>query len=528
MTSIRTWCLAAWLAALAGPARGAPWPDPVRRGAAPGARPDPGAVLSFAVVLPLRHAAELDRTLAHLTDPRDPAFRHWLSAGQFAARFAPSQAEYDAVRAVVAAGSVVERPSPGRMVIDAHGSIAEVERLLHVRFGLYRHPTEARLFLSPDRAPSLDVAVPVLGVDGLTDFDLPRPRLAQAAERTGAGGSGPHGQFTGQDARAAYYGHGGLTGAGQSVGLFELGPYNPADVALYFSRVHAVLSVPVVPVSVNGLDVVCTAQNCHDAEEALDIEEAASMAPGLDRIVYYGGRVPISVLARMAGEDSCAALSVSWGWRPDAEMDEPVLKQMAAQGQTVLVATGDYGFRLKLGAVWPADDAWSIAVGGTDLATDGPGGAWRAETGWRYSGGGPSPDGIAIPAWQAPFVNAGNGGSATLRNVPDIAADADTDNFSCYNGHCSGGNGGTSYAAPLWAGFVALANEQAAREGRPAVGFFTPALYGRLTREASIDAALHDEQRGWNGRYRAGPGFDLVTGLGSLEGERTIGVLVGP
>ena len=519
--------LAFALAVSSVPALAASVPDIVLRGARPVARPDPAAELSVAVVLPGRHQAELAEALRHLTDPGDPAFRHWLTAGEFTERFAPAPADLASVRAVLAAGSVVpEQASPGRVVIDAHGRIADLERVLHVRFGLYRHPSEHRLFLAPDREPSLDTAIPVLGIDGLTDFDQPRPHLVQAAERAGAGGSGPHGQFTGQDVRAAYYGHGSLTGAGQAVGLFELGAYNPADVTAYFDRVHATLSVPVVPVGLNGLDPVCTAQ-CRDAEEALDIEEAASMAPGLDRIVYYGGRVPVSILARMAGDDSCAVLSVSWGWRPDAKLDEPVLMQMAAQGQTILVATGDDGYKLAQGAVWPADDAWAIAVGGTDLATRGPGGAWRAERGWRYSGGGPSPNAIAIPAWQAPFVTTANGGSPNLRNVPDIAGDADTDNFSCYDLHCGGGNGGTSYAAPLWAGFVAMADEQAAGEGRPAVGFFTPALYG-VALSGVFATPLHDQVQGWNGRYRAGAGFDLVTGLGSPDGGPTIDALVHP
>ncbi len=516
--------LAFALAALAVPALGASVPDIVAQGAQPVARPDPGMELPIAVVLELRHRGELARTLARLIDPGDAQFRHWLTAQEFVERFGPRTADYDAVRAALAAGGVTpEAALASRVEIDAHGRIADLERLLHVRFGLYRHPTENRLFLSPDREPSLDTAAPVMGVEGLTDFDRPRPRLVQAVERAGAGGSGPHGQFTAQDVRAAYYGHGGLTGAGQSVGVFELGSYNPVDVATYFDRVHAASSVPIVNVALNGIHDVCRGK-CHDAEEALDIEEAVSMAPGLDRLVYYGGHVPISILARMASDDMCSVLSVSWGWHPNARLDEPVLQQMAVQGQTILVATGDDGYHLAQGAVWPADDAYAIAVGGTDLATDGPGGTWRAETGWRYSGGGPSPDAIALPDWQAPFVSIANRGSTTLRNVPDIAGDADTDNFSCYNLRCSGGNGGTSYAAPLWAGFVALANERAVSEGRPVVGFFPPALYG----QSAAGAPLHDQVLGWNGRYRAGPGFDLVTGLGSPDGERTIRALVRP
>ena len=480
-------------------------PAVVSAGAQAVAYPAPSADLPIAIVLAPRRPAELDRLLARLTDPRDALFRHWLSPAAFDARFAPPDADREAIGRLLTGASLVPDPAARGMVVDAHGRIADIERLLHVRFGFYRHPSESRLFLAPDREPTLTTDVAVAGIEGLTDVDRPRPRLVQAAEHGTPGGSGPHGQLTGQDARAAYYGHGMLTGAGQSVGVFELGAYDPADVAAYFDRVRVPLAVPVVPVSLNGLDVVCK-HGCHDAEEALDLEEAISMAPGLTQVVYYGGKIPISILARMAADDRCAVLSVSWGWHPNSGLDEPVLKQMAAQGQSLLVATGDDGYHLAEGAVWPADDAWSIAVGGTDLATHGPGGPWRAETGWRYSGGGPSPDAIAIPAWQAPLVSTTDRASPSLRNVPDIAADADTDNFSCYNGHCNGGNGGTSYAAPIWAGFLALANEQAAREGRASVGFFTPALYAGFVAGAAA-VPLHDQVAGFNGRYRAGPGF---------------------
>ena len=258
--------------------------------------------------------------------------------------------------------------------------------------------------------------------------------------------------------------------------------------------IGAPFTVPIVNVALDGIDVVCS-QTCRDVEQALDIEEVISMAPGLDQLVYYGGKIPISILARMASDDICATLSVSWGWHARPHRDEPVLQEMAAQGQSLLVATGDNGFRLKRGVVWPADDAWAIAVGGTDIRTQGAGGPWQSERGWRFSGGGPSPDGIALPSWQAPLITKANGGSDKLRNVPDIAADSDTDNFSCYGGKCNGGNGGTSYAAPLWAGFVALTNQQAAAEGQPSIGFFTPALYARAPHAGN--AARRDGRLQW-------------------------------
>jgi len=166
-------------------------------------------------------------------------------------------------------------------------------------------------------------------------------------------------------------------------------------------------------------------------------------------------------------------------------------------------------------------------VGGTDLTTTGPGGAWLKETAWHYSGGGPSPDHIAIPQYQVPFITPENNGSRKLRNVPDIAGDADTDNFSCYDGGCYDGNGGTSYAAPLWAGFIALVNQQAVSDGQDTVGFLNPAIYA-IGGSTAYTTAFHDQKAGNNGRYIAEPGFDLVTGFGSPAGQALINALADP
>jgi kumamolisin len=337
-------------------------------------------------------------------------------------------------------------------------------------------------------------------------------------------GSGPRNNYLGSDIRAAYYGGSRLTGAGQSVGLLELGGYNMDDVNEYFSRVNQPENVPVIGVSVNGASLSCTG-SCDDSEQVLDMEEAISMAPGLSSLIVYVGKYPVSVLARMAADNQAKQLSSSWGWLiASTKLDEPIFKEYAAQGQSFVDATGDYGYHLRYGVVWPADDAWVTAAGGTVLTTDGPGGPWASESGWSASGGGPSPHSIPIPSYQRPFINAANQGSGWLRNVPDIAGVA-LDFFSCYNGACYTGNGGTSYAAPLLAGFVALANEQADCEGRPSVGFLNPALYA-IGGNHQYDRAFHDEATGDNGRYDAVTGFDLVTGFGSPNGQGLIDALV--
>jgi len=221
-------------------------------------------------------------------------------------------------------------------------------------------------------------------------------------------------------------------------------------------------------------------------------------------------------------------LSCSWGWSPaDPGSDDPIFKEFAAQGQNLFVASGDSGaYKKRSRYVFPADDQFVTSVGGTDLVTAGPGGPWQSETAWADSGGGPSPNGIAIPSYQktAGVITSANKGSLTLRNAPDVAAEGNTDNYICYDGKCAGGWGGTSFAAPRWAGYLALANQQSVSHGRGTVGFLNPALY-TTGLGANYRTNFHDISSGTNTGYSAVKGYDLVTGWGSPDGAGLINAL---
>jgi subtilase family serine protease len=505
-------------------------PDVVASGAAQrvGA-PSSSQAMEITVSLPSRNEAELQWLLGAIYDPAGPLYRHYLSVTQFTQRYGPSESDYRSLVNFAVAHHL--RPHAlvaNRRVLNLAGSVADIDRAFNVDIEFYRRPNGAGLFFAPDREPTLDLDVRVLHVSGLDDYVVPFAHMVRSSEPDGlklGSGSGPKGDFTGSDVRAAYYGGAALAGTGESVGLFEYAGYEVADVDRYFARLGEQNNVPIIGVSLNGANLGCD-NKCHDAEQALDIEEALSLAPGLKQLVVYVGHNDVSIINQMASDDTSKQLSCSWGWGPDPTALDPIFEEMAAQGQTFLVATGDYGYKLKKGGVWPSDDRYVTAVGGTDLSTDGPGGAWRSERGWRFSGGGPSPDGIPIPKYQVPFITPQNGGSTTLRNVPDIAGDADTDNFSCFNGGCYTGSGGTSYAAPIWGGFIALANQYAAAVGKPPVGFLNPALY-RIGAAPDYASVFHDEVKGFNGRYSAETGFDLVTGFGSPNGQAFIQALVG-
>jgi kumamolisin len=389
---------------------------------------------------------------------------------------------------------------------------------------VYQHPTENRTFYAADREPAANLPFPLWHITGLDNFSIPHPAslVRDPAAKSHPTGSGPDGYFIGSDMRAAYYGNGVLDGSGQSVGLAEFYGYNFFDVENYFNNLNQPLNVAIVGISTDHSNLSC-AEGCDDTEQALDIEEAISMAPGLSQVRVYVANTnnpngDVDIFNRMASDDIAKSLSCSWGWDPaDPASDDPIFEEFAAQGQNLFVASGDSGvYRKNSVGVYPADDAYTTAVGGTDLTTTEPGGAWKSETAWKHSGGGISPDRIAIPAYQAaPGVITGiNKGSKKYRNSPDVAAEANLDNYICYDGICAGGWGGTSFAAPRWAGYLALANQQSENDDGNTLGFINPDLYS-IGLSPDYDTDLHDITHGGNGARSTKKGYDLVTGWGS-------------
>ena len=211
-----------------------------------------------------------------------------------------------------------------------------------------------------------------------------------------------------------------------------------------------------------------------------------------------------------------------------------IFQQMAAQGQTFYSASGDYDAFCGL-IPFPGDTPYITEVGGTFLNTTGPGGTWTSETTWNRNDGIGSGGGIstqyAIPTWQQGLSMGANHGSTTMRNVPDVALTADY--VYVRSDGIDQSVGGTSAAAPLWAGFTALINQRAAANGRSPVGFVNPAIYA-ISHGASYGTGFHDITVGNNTNTSCGaamfpavPNYDLATGLGS-PAVGLIDVLAGP
>ena len=203
---------------------------------------------------------------------------------------------------------------------------------------------------------------------------------------------------------------------------------------------------------------------------------------------------------------------------------------MAAQGQNFFAASGDSSTWSASNEAWPADDAYVVSVGGTDLITASAAGPWQSETAWTDSGGGISPDNVAIPSWQqlSGVINSSNQGSTTLRNGPDVSANANFTFYTCADQTTCQANeyGGTSFAAPMWAGYIALVNQQLVANGQPTIGFINPTIYAQNV-TSSYAADFHDITSGTSGSYSAVTGYDLVTGWGSPNGTGLISALGG-
>ncbi|HEV2575755.1 MAG TPA: protease pro-enzyme activation domain-containing protein [Acidobacteriaceae bacterium] len=494
--------------------------------------------MSLDLVLPVRNQAALDQFVADVYNPASANYHHFLTPQQFTAQFGPSQADYDAVvQFAKMHGFTVTGGSRDGMDVQVSGSVANVESAFHVHMQTYKHPTENRNFFSADQEPTTDLSINLWHVTGLDNYSIPHPLLETKAAYAAAHGidaskvvsnattgSGPSASFLGSDMRAAYYGSGSLTGSGQNLGLLEYYGTDLADLQTYYKNVGQAYPNNVTVLSTDGTSTSCTYPSCDDTEQTLDMTQALGMAPGLASMTMYVGSSDTAILSSMTTHSPLpTTIGCSWGWTPaDPSTLNPYFEKMASQGQSFFAASGDNSTWKATGksAAWPADNAYVISVGGTDLTTSSAGGPWQSETAWSDSGGGISPDNIAIPSWQqySGVINSSNHGSTTLRNGPDVSANANFTFYTCADQTSCLANeyGGTSFAAPMWAGYIALVNQQLAANSESPVGFLNPTIYQQnATSPSYYSANFHDVTSGTSGSYSAVTGYDLVTGWGS-------------
>jgi len=514
--------------------------------------------LDLAIGLPLRNQAALNALQRELYDPASANFHQYLTPAQFIAQFGPTEQDYAAVVEFARTnGLAVTHRHGNRVLLDANGKVSDIERAFHLALRTYRHPTEDRIFFAPDAEPQVAAEVPVLDISGLSDYGKPRPmvcRRAVSALGEPAAGSGPGNGFIGNDFRNAYAPGTTLNGFGQMVGLVEFSGYDPNDIFAYEAQA-GLPNVPLQNVLLGGSIGDEVGVPDAEIEVCLDIEMALAMATNLSAVVVFEAPYNAAstaywndILNAMAASNQIKQFSSSWGFAGGpSQTTEQIFQQMAAQGQSFFQASGD-GDAWTYPIMQPAESTNIIIVGGTTLSMTGAGGGYLGETVWNWgnrgqvwglnggtnvfwgSGGGVSTDN-AIPYWQSAVNMAASLGSTTMRDIPDVALTAD----NVYVTHASGANaivGGTSCAAPLWASFMALENQQAASLGNPPAGFINPAIYA-LGESTNYSACFNDITTGsntWSGSpnlYYAVPGYDLCTGWGTPAGTNLIYALAG-
>ena len=503
--------------------------------------------LSLAIGLPLRNRDTLTNLLQQLYDPSSPQYHHWLTPDQIAQLFGPTDQDYQAVIAYANAnGLTVTGTHADRTLVNVSGAVADIEKSLHVTMRVYQHPTEPRAFYAPDVEPSLDLSVPLWHISGLDNFTVPHPGAARgmssdkAAGAAPGTGSGPGNAYWGSDYRAAYAPGVSLTGAGQAVGLLELDGYYTNDITAYEAQT-GLPNVTLTNVLVDGATGIPDGNANWVGEVSLDIEMAISMAPGLSKVIVYESPnccyYWVDILKRMQEDNAAKQLSSSWLFDYDDPNADPIYQEFAMQGQSFFQCSGD-NLAFYNGVPQWTDDANVTLVGGTILSTTGAGGSWTSETTWKNngtigSGGGISTSylgNVSIPTWQQGISMTLNHGSTTMRNVPDVSMVA----YDCWVISDNGSSGwwwGTSIAAPLWAGFAALVNQQATADGQPTIGFINPAVY-TIGKGVTYATCFHDVTTGNNtnlnsgGNFFAVTGYDLCTGWGSPIGAALIRALL--
>ena len=487
------------------------------------------AVMRLVLVLPVRNQSALDEFLTALYDPSSPSFHQFLTVDQFTATFGPTQDDYDAVIAFAQNnGLTVAATSRNRINLDVTGSVASIEQAFHLNLGVYQDPTQNRTFYAPDREPSPDLGVQLWHIAGLDNYSVPQPanlhkRLDVTPKATT--GSCPSASFCGSDMRAAYYG-GSLTGSGQSLGLVSFVGTNLADLNTYFANAGQTNNVPITLVSTDGTSTACLASSgCDDTEQTLDMTQALGMAPG-------------PALGDVRGIDRCGILQcdgngdpikratklivVMVSCRPNT--DNPYFQEFAAQGQTLFQASGDNGSWSASSRIYPADSIYVTSVGGRadherrQLERGNNVVAWR----WWY---------LAQPICDTVLANSDgrklrfllyhvsqrSRRCSQLRLLILCLCESDNVQRERIRRH--------KLAAPMWAGFMALANQQAVARGGSTQGFINPSLYA-IGRGSSYAGDFHDITSGSNG-FPATIGYDLATGWGSQKGAALINAFAG-
>ena len=467
-----------------------------------------------------------------------------LSREEYAASYGASQKDFDAVRNFAQANGLQvddQKSSLLRRRVELRGPISAFNQAFGIELNDYE-PSAAEKKGARFHAIVGSITVPqelvgaVEAVLGLDNRPIATPKF-RLRRNPSAAANQQAGTFVPPQVAQVYNfptaAPGTSGGAGQTIGIIELGGgYNPADIASYFANTIGIAAPSVTDVTLDGGSNDPTNANSADAEVLLDIEVAGSVAPGANIVVYFttntdqGFQDAIST-AIHDSVNNPSVISISWGG-PESSWSQTAINSMdttcqsaAALGISITVAAGDNGSsdgESGDNVDFPASSPHVLGCGGTALTANN--GQRQAEVVWndQASGGGATGGGVSavfsLPTWQAnagvPSSGAKTAAGTGGRGVPDVAGDASPE--TGYQILVDGQQeivGGTSAVAPLWAGLIALLNQQLGSH----VGFLNPKIY------LLGETPFFDVTSGNNGAFSAQTGWDACTGLGSPNGQ---------
>jgi kumamolisin len=510
--------------------------------------------MDIVFVLPLQNKAALEAYVHHISTPGDALYCHYLTPTQFIATYSPSVAQYAAVQSYAKSlGLAVTKTNRNRTIVHVSGTVAQIETAFSLTLLQYRY-VDGTTFYAPSANPLVasSISGSIAGIVGLSTAGKHVPNFRMRSAPTfdtaiGRNGSAATADLGPNDIKIAYGLKGtSLSGAGQSLALYELDGYDQSDIAGY-AETYGLNSVPLTNMLLDGADGLGDGTG-GQVEVTLDIELALGLANGLSNIYVYEApntaQGSIDAYAAIANDydlTGAAAVSTSWGLPElyndvgSIESESNSFLQMAAQGQSIYGATGDdgaYDDGYTLTVQDPTGQPYICGVGGTTLSTSVTG-AYVSESSWDDAFDSASTGGISqlwpIPTYQQPAVTVDSLASTSNRNVPDVSLDGNPDSgyqiYIALYGGLVPGVGGTSCAAPLWAAFTSLVDQERANSKKPPLGFPNTALY-QLALSPTYNADFHDIQDGsTNQYYPAVTGYDCATGWGSFTGTTLLSAL---
>lgn len=489
------------------------------------------AIVSLYVALPGRHEAEIPALIAAQGTPGAPLFRRYLTPAQYGAYFGADPSAFArAIAALRTAGFAIDRVARNLRDVEVHAPAAVVTAFfrtpLDVRTGNGQTFFTARY--EPQTPPELGGAA-VFGFDSYQRF---RPHHRHPNSTIGGNtGWAPPDIQSAYDLSPIYT---SSTGSGITIADATVGFARSADFSAFTKQFGGSATLTSVTVGTN-------APSDNNGETTLDVEWMAGVAPGasIDQVSppNASNKSFDSMYSYIANDlSSVHVVSTSWGVcelqmsKKEAKLDESLFAQSYTEGQWWLSASGDNGsddcYNGKEAVDFPGSSPYVIGVGGTEVTPKSTKGShysgWKNEVTWGTKGDGASGGGTSVlfakPSYQSALTP--NDGA---RDVPDVALMADDSDpnggyIIYYRGQWESGWGGTSFAAPMWAGFLALL----AQEKGGTISSPLDRLYA-LAGTSSYVKIFHDITAGCNSfdnvpGYCAAAGYDQTTGLGSFDG----------